>query len=91
MRTGELARVMAEGGRDMASTLETRVDAIGQAMAAKNRSNRRISLATRADQISATLGARASEINETLGSRADIIASHIAYLITNVAPRADEI
>ena len=65
MRTGELARVMAEGGRDMASTLETRVDAIGQAMAARTAAISNL-LATRADQISATLGARASEINETL-------------------------
>ena len=94
VRTGEMARVMAEGGRDVATALQARVDEISQAITAKTNTIAE-TLSSKAEQIGQSLDGRIASINELLGNRADEISETLgarAFEINQIlGNRAEEI
>jgi DNA anti-recombination protein RmuC len=76
-----MARVMAQGGREVADALQARVDEISQAISAKTGTIAE-TLSTKAEQIGETLEARATALNQVLGDRAEEIANTLDQRVT---------
>jgi hypothetical protein len=89
IRTGEIARVMASGGREVAKAIELRADEVGLAISAKT-SLFGENLAAKADDINRLLGERVDEIGASLDHRAERFEDRVVHRLEDLAARLDE-
>ncbi len=88
-RTIDIARVLAEGGRDVTQALSAKADEIGMIVSSKSETLTR-TLSDKAEEINATLGGRALEIADTLDQRVARFEERVVNRLDTVSSTLDE-
>jgi hypothetical protein len=87
-RTIDIARVLAEGGRDVTQALAAKADEIGMIVSSKSETLTK-TLSDKAEEINATLGGRALEIADTLDQRVARFEERVVNRLDTVSSTLD--
>ncbi|MGL4728744.1 MAG: hypothetical protein ACRCWO_08300 [Bosea sp. (in: a-proteobacteria)] len=88
-RTIDIARVLAEGGRDVTQALSAKADEIGMIVSSKSETLTK-TLSDKAEEINSTLGGRALEIADTLDQRVARFEERVVNRLDTVSSTLDE-